>query len=191
MYIGDAYDYYRMTFVDNHPVYQYKNGGLRLYAGTTDAIAWDKITGKPSTFTPASHTHSTTLATDTGTSAITLAYGGKYKLSTGGTSTIFTMPASDNTNTTYTLSADGANVKLTPSSGTATTAGLSDLINGLGEGTSAAQGADYLVAQYAGGGTTTKTYHRRSVANVVNKTVVDTALGKGSDTTKYYRNDGT
>ena len=46
-----------------------------------------------------SHTHTTSLATDTGTSAITLAYGGKYKLSTGGTSVIFTMPASDNTNT--------------------------------------------------------------------------------------------
>lgn len=45
------------------------------------------------------HTHTASLATDTGTSAITLAYGGKYKLTAGGQSVIFTMPASDNTNT--------------------------------------------------------------------------------------------
>lgn len=35
-------------------------------------------------------------------------------------------------------------------------------INALSEGTSNPQDADYYVAQYAGGGTTTKTYHRRS-----------------------------
>lgn len=104
--------------------------------------------------------------------------------------TSFTFSQQDN-NTTYSLSVDGSNVKLTPSSGSATTASLSTLINGLGEGTSESQGADYLVSQYVGGGTSTTTYHRRAVNKVVNKTVVDTALGKGSDTTKYYRNDGT
>ena len=40
-----------------------------------------------------SHTHSTALATSTGTSSITLQYGGKYRLSAGGTGTIFTMPS--------------------------------------------------------------------------------------------------
>ena len=45
------------------------------------------------------HTHTTSLATDTGTSSVTLAHGGKYKLTAGGNSVIFTMP-SDN-NTTY------------------------------------------------------------------------------------------
>lgn len=38
------------------------------------------------------HTHTTSLATDTGTSTITLASAGKYKLTAGGTSVIFTMP---------------------------------------------------------------------------------------------------
>ena len=38
------------------------------------------------------HTHTTSLATDTGTSSITLASAGKYKLTAGGTSVIFTMP---------------------------------------------------------------------------------------------------
>ena len=46
------------------------------------------------------HTHTTTLATDTGTSTVTLAHGGKYKLTTGGTSVIFTMPSDNNTHYT-------------------------------------------------------------------------------------------
>ena len=100
------------------------------------------------------------------------------------------LPNSD-TNTTYSMTRDGSSVKLTPSSGTAQSIPLSDLINGLGEGTSPAQTGDYLVAQFAGGGTTTTTYHRRTVANVVNSTVVKAALGTGSGTTKYLREDGT
>lgn len=97
----------------------------------------------------------------------------------------------DSGNTTYTLDRNGENVRLTPSSGTAQNVSLSSLINGLGEGTSPAQANDYAVVQYAGGGTSNTTYYRRKLSNVVNKTIVDTALGKGSDTTKYYRNDGT
>ena len=42
------------------------------------------------------HTHTTSLAVDTGTSSVTLDYGEKYKLTAGGTNVIFTMPASDN-----------------------------------------------------------------------------------------------
>ena len=45
------------------------------------------------------HTHSTSLASDTGTSAITLAHGGKYKLTAGGSSVIFTMPTDNNSDT--------------------------------------------------------------------------------------------
>ena len=43
------------------------------------------------------HTHTTSLATSTGTSTITLAHGSKYQLTAGGTSVIFTMPSSGNT----------------------------------------------------------------------------------------------
>ena len=68
-----------------------------------NATTWSTITGKPSTFAPTigttattaaagNHTHTTALATDTGTSSITLASAGKYKLTAGGTSVIFTMP---------------------------------------------------------------------------------------------------
>ena len=43
---------------------------------------------------------------------------------------------------------------------------LSTAINGLGIGTSAANRNDYIVAQYANGGTTTTTYYRRSLAKI-------------------------
>ena len=51
---------------------------------------------------------------------------------------------------------------------------LSTAINGLGEGTSPAQLDDYAVVQYADGGTTTTTYHRRKLSNlIVGKAVAD------------------
>lgn len=42
----------------------------------------------------------------------------------------------------------------------------SDIINSLTIGTSPAQREDYVVAQYAGGGVSTTTYHRRSLKNI-------------------------
>lgn len=45
------------------------------------------------------HTHTLSIAEDTGTNNVTLGYGKKYKLTAGGSTYIFTMPASDNTNT--------------------------------------------------------------------------------------------
>jgi hypothetical protein len=52
-----------------------------------------------SKFALSGHTHTTSLASNTGTSSITLSHGGKYKLTAGGTSVIFTMPGSGNTDT--------------------------------------------------------------------------------------------
>lgn len=46
------------------------------------------------TVSEGNHTHNLTLATDTGTSTITLAHGSKYKLTAGGKTLIFTMPSS-------------------------------------------------------------------------------------------------
>ena len=57
---------------------------------------------------------------------------------------------------------------------------LSNAINGLGEGTSPANRNDYAVVQYAGGGTSTVTYHRRKLSNVfaaLNSTDITNALG--------------
>jgi len=57
---------------------------------------------------------------------------------------------------------------------------LNDAINGLSEGNSNATRNDFIVAQYAGGGTSTKTYHRRSLAKIfaaLNASDITTALG--------------
>jgi len=34
IYIGDAYDWYRITFTEDKPIYWYKNGAVRLYTDT-------------------------------------------------------------------------------------------------------------------------------------------------------------
>ena len=62
-------------------------------AGTYQGItvdAYGRVTGA------VNHTYPTSLATDTGTAAITLASAGTYKLTAGGTSVIFKMPTSNN-----------------------------------------------------------------------------------------------
>lgn len=62
-----------------------------------------------STAAAGNHTHTTALASDTGTSTVTLAHGGKYKLSAGGTSVIFTMPTDNNTDTKVKATASTSN----------------------------------------------------------------------------------
>ena len=63
-----------------------------------------------STAAKGNHTHTASLASDTGTSAITLDSGGKYKLTAGGSSVIFTMPTSTaNTGTVTSISLAGSN----------------------------------------------------------------------------------
>jgi len=57
--------------------------------GITDALT---IGTTATTAAAGNHTHTTSLAIDTGTSTVTLASAGKYKLTAGGTSVIFTMP---------------------------------------------------------------------------------------------------
>lgn len=77
--------------------------GKPATAGTADvanSVAWGNISGKPDT----------TLATDTGTSTITLAYGGKYKLTAAGSSVIFTMPSADDTNTWRKIQVNGTDI---------------------------------------------------------------------------------
>ena len=92
------------------------------------------------------------------------------------------------TNTTYSA---GTGLKL---SGTTFSADGSAIINSLTEGTSPAERTDYIVAQYAGGGTTTTSYHRRSLANVfaaLTKSDITTALGYTPPTTNTTYSAGT
>lgn len=69
IYIGDAYDYYRMTFTEDKPIYIYKNGKIQLYSQYASETEWANITGKPLTFTPSSHTHAYTDLTGSTTTA--------------------------------------------------------------------------------------------------------------------------
>lgn len=78
-------------------------------AGTSDLV----IGTTAGTAAEGNHTHATTIASDTGSSAITLASGGRYKLSTGGTSTVFTMP-------TIPAAANNGALKIGLNGGTAT-----------------------------------------------------------------------
>ena len=72
---------------------------LQSFTETDPTVpSWAKASSKP-TYTysevgaaSSGHTHTTTLAADTGTSTITLESAGKYKLTAGDTNVIFTMP---------------------------------------------------------------------------------------------------
>lgn len=65
----------------------------------SDVYSWAKASSKP-TYTASEvgaatsgHTHTTSIATSTGTNQLTLAFGSKYSITAGGTSYIFTMPS--------------------------------------------------------------------------------------------------
>ena len=76
----------------------FKNDGSGDAAGTTfngsvaRSISYNSIGAAP-----VRHTHTTKIETSTNASQIALAYGGKYKLTAGGATYVFTMPSSDNT----------------------------------------------------------------------------------------------
>ena len=109
-----------------------------------------------------------------------------------------------NTGTVTSVAASGSG-GITISGSPITTSGtlaiglnLSTAINGLGEGTSAANRNDYAVVQYAGGGTTTTSYHRRKLSNVfaaLNSSDITTALGftpyNATNPDGYTKNVGT
>lgn len=66
------------------------------------------------------HTHTTTIATSSGTNQLTLAFGTKYAITAGGTSYVFTMPANPNTNTAHAHTA-GTGLSISGSGGTSGT----------------------------------------------------------------------
>ena len=136
------------------------------YGASATAVGTTASAGTASTVSRSDHVHNLTKAT------VVAALG-------------YTPPTS---NTTYSagtgLTLDGTTFKVT-------SANVSTMMNLLGEGTSPAQQDDYLIAQYAGGGTTTTTYHRRKVSNIITADNVKKALGTGTGTTKYLREDGT
>lgn len=93
---------------------------------TEDGAIATALAGKSGT----EHTHATSLATDSGTPAVTLAHATTYKLTAGGTSVIFKTPGDNNTDTKVkaTAKTDNVNYKIlatasdSPTSGGATEA---------------------------------------------------------------------
>ena len=73
-------------------VYDVKVSGLGS-AAFTDGSEYAPVGHIHTGYATSSHTHATSIATSTGTNQITLAFGTKYSISTGGTSYVFTMPS--------------------------------------------------------------------------------------------------
>ncbi len=97
----------KITIAATDTTYESKtaaSGGTAVSLCTTgEKYTWNNksnlaIGTTATTAAAGNHTHTTTLAADTGTSSITLSAGGKYKLTAGGTNVIFTMPASSSDN---------------------------------------------------------------------------------------------
>lgn len=94
-----------------------QKGVVKLGSGSTDAA-------------PGDHTHTTSLAADSGTATTTLAHDTTYKLTAGGTSVIFKTPADSNTDEKVKATAKTDNVaypllaasSASPTSGNATEA---------------------------------------------------------------------
>ena len=118
------------------------SGGTTLSVVTTgEKYTWNNksnlaIGTTASTAAAGNHTHTTSLATDSGTSTVNMAANTTYKLTAGGTSIIFKTPADNNTtykltigSTTYGDSTNGVNLgSLTR--GTATSGGTTlSLVN--------------------------------------------------------------
>ena len=95
-----------------HPTYTSKTSGL--YKITVDGTGHVSGTAAVTASDLPAHSHTLSLAADTGTSSITLSANTKYKLTAGGSTYIFTTPA--DTNTTYSagtgLALDGTTFNL-------------------------------------------------------------------------------
>lgn len=116
----------------------------------------------------------TSLSFDGSTTTKCLTQKGTWETFSNNSGTVTSVDASGNNG----ISISGSPIT---SSGTITIGlNLSTAINGLSEGTSSATANDYIVAQYAGGGTSNTTYYRRKVGKILDaltSTQVVTALG--------------
>lgn len=102
----------------------------------------------------------------------------KGTITSSGTIDLGTVLTSHQSLTAY-LKVDGSN---------GTSAGVSALLNKLTEGSRDPQDADYYIAQYSGGGTTTTTYHRHPVSKLWNyiKSKADSVYAAASHTHSNY-----
>ena len=149
IYLGRVYPDtkpYRVVLSFNHPIYEYRNGAVRLYTGLKSETA---------------------VSDGTNVSLVTTGQKYLWNSKTNNTGTVTSVAASGSGGITISGS------PITTSGTLAIGLNLSTAINGLGEGTSAAKRDDYAVVQFAGGGTSTTTYHRRKLSNVFKALIAD------------------
>lgn len=85
-------------YIDFHPTHTSSlDFGVRLDATASTTQRWINLPDASGTLELVGHTHTLTLASDTKDSSIALTHGGKYKLTAGGSSIIFTLPTDNNT----------------------------------------------------------------------------------------------
>ncbi len=145
------------------------------YASKAGSVDWANVDGKPSTYTPSSHTHTKSQITDFPSSLPASDVKGWAKADTKPSyawseinekpstfaPSAHTHPASDITSGTLDVARGGTGK-------TNLLDACNTLINALSVGTSTPADADYFVSQYTGGGTTTTTYHRRPMSALYN-----------------------
>lgn len=174
------------------------DAGWEVYtAGSAASVPWTGVTGKPSTFTPATHTHTKAQITDFPTAlknpaALTLslngtsqgAYDGSAAKSINITAGSVGAAAASHTHTKSQItdfpatwpwdSVSGKptdypnSSKLNVDGSNGTADGINTLINKLSIADANPLDGDYYISQAAGGGTTTTTYHRRPVSKLWN-----------------------
>ena len=106
-------------------------------AGSVDSVAWENVTDKPSTYTPATHTHT------------------KAQVGLGNVDN-----TADKDKPVSTPVQNALNNKVAKNNTTDTIG----LLNSLTAEETTPTDADYYISQHAGGGTTTTTYHRRPMS---------------------------
>lgn len=92
--------------------YNSSGGSLGKLQTTNGTLQWINTSGTATNISLSDHTHTTSLATDSGTATVTLAHDTTYKLTAGGTSVIFKTPADNNTDTKNTAGSTNSTSKL-------------------------------------------------------------------------------
>ena len=170
------------------------DSGVVATANTANSVAWGSVTGKPTTFTPATHKHAKSDITDFPASlknptALTVQGNGTTIATYDGSAakTVNITKASVGLGSVNNTADADKSVKYATSAGSANAVAwdkvsgkpssyppashehdLSTMINKLSTVTSDPTDADYYVCQYAGGGTSTTSYHRRPVSALWN-----------------------
>ena len=74
IYLGHMYSATNLELSLNHPIYQYKDGGVRLWSSNGHTHTKSQITDFPSTMTPSAHTHNYSDVNGVSTVAVTVTY---------------------------------------------------------------------------------------------------------------------